>query len=150
MPKDHFDVMVTKPGSNELLKDELKKRFGLSAHEETRETDVLVLKVQNPNPPNLKRHIGDSSDTSWIGGREKVTLRNMSPGGFLYSIEGQLGGPVIDETGLTGRYDLIMEWRPRLGETENDAFKRALSEQLGLELVPERQSIGMLVVDEAK
>ena len=48
MPKERFDVMSTVTGgSGELLKNELKKRFGLTAHRETREIEVLLLKVAN-------------------------------------------------------------------------------------------------------
>jgi uncharacterized protein (TIGR03435 family) len=150
MPDDHFDVMVTMPNYNGLMKDELKKRYGLSAHTETRETDVLVLKVQNPNPPNLKPHRSNGVDdwnSSWIGGNGKVTIRNMPPGGFFTSFESQLNTPVIDETGLTGNYDFSLQWHRARGESDNDAFKRALLDQLGLEFVPDRRPIKMLIVD---
>jgi uncharacterized protein (TIGR03435 family) len=54
---------------------------------------------------------------------------------------------VINETGLKGNYDLKLAWSPAWGAASKDAYRRALSEQLGLELVPGRQSIKMLIVD---
>jgi uncharacterized protein (TIGR03435 family) len=147
IPPDRFDVMATVPNSNQLLKDELKKRYGLSAHPEMRETNVLLLKVQNPNPPNLKRSTLNGI-SSWIGGNGEITIQNQSLGGFFGDIESRLGVPVIDETGLKGRYDLKLRWQQKLlGKFNKDAYQQALSEQLGLELVPSRQPIKMLIVD---
>jgi hypothetical protein len=40
-----------------------------------------------------------------------------------------------------------LSWRPAAGQLETDAFRRALSNQLGLELVPDRQLINMLIVE---
>ena len=147
MPADHFDVMATVRNSNELLKDQLKKQFGLTAHIETREMDVLLLKVQNPNPPNLKRHNGNDRNSMWSGGDKKITIQNEGLGGFFGDIESRVGIPVVNATGIKGRYDLDLDWHPKPGETEKDAYKRALSEQLGLELVPSRQPIKMLIVE---
>ena len=146
-PADHFDVMATIPNSNNLLKDELQKRYGLTAHTEIREMDVLLLKVQNPNPPNLKHRTLNGMST-WVGGNGKIDIRNQDLSGFFSSVGSHLGIPVIDETGLKGRYDLKLEWhQPWLGEFNKDGYKQAISEQLGLELVPSRQSIKVLIVD---
>lgn len=151
MPADHFDIMATVPNSNALLKDELDKRYGISAHTEILETNVLLLRVQNPNPSNLKRRAGNNwMSSSWIGGNGEITLQNQQLGGFFSDIESRLGVPVIDETGLKGHYDLKLKWHQSLlGKFDKDAYKRALSEQLGLELVPSQKSIKMLIVDKS-
>jgi uncharacterized protein (TIGR03435 family) len=150
MPRAHFDVMSTMAGgSSELLKNELKKRFGLTAHPEKRNADVLLLRVQNPNPPNLKRHQQGDSNSSWFGGNGKITIKNNDLGGFFSDVEGRMGAPVINQTGITGRYDLELDWRPKPGETEKDAYRRALLEQLGLELVPANMPMEMLIVEKA-
>jgi uncharacterized protein (TIGR03435 family) len=57
--------------------------------------------------------------------------------------------PVIDETGLTGSYDFDLHWNGR-SNNQNQEIQRALKEQLGLELVPARRSIEMLVVEKTK
>jgi uncharacterized protein (TIGR03435 family) len=150
LPDDHFDVMITSPNYKEQIKNELQKRYGLSAHTETRDVAVLVLKVQNPNPPNLKRSGSLNLNSSWMGSIRKVTIRNMSPHGFFSGFEELLKTPVIDETRLTGNYDLTFQWHPVPGESDDDAFKSALLAQLGLQLFPEQRSIPMLVVDKAQ
>jgi uncharacterized protein (TIGR03435 family) len=151
MPREHFDVMSTMPGGSATpLKDELQKRFHVTAHTETRPADVLVLKVQNPNPPNLKPHNGDDGNSSWVAGNRKTAIRNQQFSGLVYDIESRIGRPVIDETGLTGKYDFEIQWQPRPGESDKDAYLRFLREQLGLELVPATRPIEMLVVEKAK
>ena len=151
MPREHFDVMSTMPSnSRTLLKNELQKRFQLTAHTETRATDVLLLKVQTPDPPGLKPHGSNDGNTSWIGGNGKITIRNEELGGFFGNIESRVGVPVLDETGLKGRYDLQLQWQRGPGESDKDVFLRAVREQLGLELVPATRPIKMLVVEKAK
>ena len=72
---------------------------------------------------------------------------NYSPQTFFGDIESHVGQPVHDRTGLKGNYDIELDWKPRHGETDKDAYQRALLEQLGLELVPSRESIEALVVE---
>ena len=151
VPPDRYDVMATVPGgSGELLKSELKKRYGLTAHSEMREADVLLLKVKNPNPPNLKPDGRSDGNSSWIGGNKEIKIENQDLGGFFGNIESTLGKPVLNQTGLNGRYDLQLKWQPNPGESDKDAFVRALREQLGLELVPSRAPVKMLVVEKVK
>jgi len=83
----------------------------------------------------------------WSGGDKEIKIQNQELNGFFGDIESRVGLPVINETGLKGRYDVELQWRPQPGESEKDAYKRALSEQLGLELIPSRQPIKMLIVD---
>lgn len=151
MPREHFDVMSTMTGgSTTLVKNELQKRFRLTAHPETRDTDVQLLKVQNPNPPGLKPHVGNRNSSS-RGGKGIIKIQNLPLSGFVGgTIESRVGVPVLDETGLTGHYDLQLQWQRGPGESDKDAFVRAVREQLGLELVPATRPIEMLVVEKAK
>ena len=79
----------------------------------------------------------------------------------------QLGRPVIDKTGLTGRYDFTLEWTPEPGEgggpealgfppgtqaapatnTNGPSIFTALQEQLGLRLDSQRGLGELLVLD---
>jgi uncharacterized protein (TIGR03435 family) len=66
---------------------------------------------------------------------------------------------VIDETGLTGLFDVDLQWRPDIGlspdltETAKQriegrpALPAALLEQLGLELRSRRAPVNILVVE---
>jgi uncharacterized protein (TIGR03435 family) len=57
-------------------------------------------------------------------------------------------GPVADETGLTGTYDIELKWSNDVapGDDATSIFT-ALSEQLGLKLERRRVSAEMFVVD---
>jgi uncharacterized protein (TIGR03435 family) len=59
--------------------------------------------------------------------------------------------PVIDQTGLTQNYHIDLKWNERWGQDPNhDALKQALLDQIGLELVPGREPVEMLVVEKVK
>jgi uncharacterized protein (TIGR03435 family) len=64
-----------------------------------------------------------------------------------------LGRPVVDKTGLTGRYNVDLEWTPdRPGATDADDTGAppifvALREQLGLALESGRGPVQMLVMN---
>jgi uncharacterized protein (TIGR03435 family) len=75
------------------------------------------------------------------------------PSGFdvVHELGLQSNLPVIDETRLTNAYDIDFHWNANLKE---DALKkeiqRELSDQLGLQLVPDLRPIEMLVVEKVK
>ena len=72
----------------------------------------------------------------------KTTLPN-----FAIDLEFKLKEMVRNQTGLTNQFEIQLQRQTKNGETENDAFKRAVLDQLGLELVPSREPVEMLVVE---
>ena len=70
---------------------------------------------------------------------------------------GDLGRPVVDQTGLNGRFDFMLEWAPESKgpaatngvppDLEGPTFLEALHEQLGLKLESTKAPIQILVVD---
>jgi uncharacterized protein (TIGR03435 family) len=59
----------------------------------------------------------------------------------------------IDQTGITNVYDIDLTWKVKGRDWTNPTrsmLDRILLDQLGLELVPGREPIGMLVVEKAK
>jgi uncharacterized protein (TIGR03435 family) len=152
MPPERFDLMLTIPNHpREMLQDEIKKRFGLTAHREKRVEDVLILKVNNSDAPGIKVNTDLTGlNSSWMGSDHEDTIKNQHFEGFADSMEGVLNTPVLNQTGLNKRYDIHIKWQAQAGESDKDAFKRALFDQLGLELVPSRSPIEMLVVEKVK
>jgi RNA polymerase sigma factor (sigma-70 family) len=130
-----FDYLVTKTNrAREEFQAEIKKQFGWTAKREIRETDVLLLAVKNPNAPGLKSNSAN-----------KYPMHN-----YVRMMDGFFGKPVLDRTGLTGNYEFSPKL-PRYGlEAGREAYKQALLDQLGLELVPSREPIEMLVVERVK
>jgi uncharacterized protein (TIGR03435 family) len=65
--------------------------------------------------------------------------------------------PVEDRTGLTGRYDLKLEWNPQElatqgtpGTTEGPSLFTALQEQMGLKLERIKTQADFVIVDHAE
>ena len=74
-----------------------------------------------------------------------------------------LDRPVVDQSGLTGRYDFTLEWRPdefqfptlpapqkAAAAAANDALPdlyTAFQEQLGMKLQPAKAPLDVLVID---
>jgi uncharacterized protein (TIGR03435 family) len=61
----------------------------------------------------------------------------------------ELHRPVIDSTGLTGTFDMHLEWTPDPG-TDGLSIFTALREQFGLRLDSARASTEMIVIDRAE
>jgi uncharacterized protein (TIGR03435 family) len=99
-------------------------------------------------------------------GRYRVGARNVpmalienTLAGLGYgNLAGNLGRPVLGQTGLTGTFDFSFEFTPQLsmappspGATSRPesgpTFQEALKEQLGLKLVPETGPVDVLVID---
>ena len=69
---------------------------------------------------------------------------------------GGLDRPVLDETGLTGNYDFVLEFIPQLPpdvtpppdfDTSGPSFQQALASQTGLKLVSQKGPVDVIVVD---
>jgi uncharacterized protein (TIGR03435 family) len=70
-----------------------------------------------------------------------------------------MGGATVDKTRLKGRYDFTLEWEPDDAppmagsdnglppDPGNASIFTALQEQLGLKLEPQKEPIGILVID---
>jgi uncharacterized protein (TIGR03435 family) len=180
LPAGHFDLMLTLPDHpREALQAELKKRFGLVGHLETRDADALVLTIKNTAAPGLARSQGGrggslSSSSSMsssmksisvagtlppavaaqlharnAGSGDQLTMNNQTLADFARYLERRLGQPVSDQTGATNRFDIKLQVQARAGESPPAALKRSLLEQLGLELAPGHAPMQMLVVAKA-
>ena len=81
-------------------------------------------------------------------------MKRLTPGlgtvlpGFETCSTRTLGKPVINETGLDQKYSGHLQWNPQSNPiAELTEIQNAVADQLGLDLVPSRQSIEMLVVE---
>ena len=73
------------------------------------------------------------------------------------SMSNQAGRIIVDKTGLTGGFDIELEFTPdqaaaggqppAAADANLPSLFTALEEQLGLKLVPERRPIEVLVID---
>ena len=107
-------------GSRVALKREVEGRFQVKARQETRETDVLLLKVARRNARGLKpTAIHNGSD--YNVGRVKFMGQPMSD--FVNILEQYFQTPVIDQTGLAGEFDFSLAWNEQPDRKESGRFE---------------------------
>jgi uncharacterized protein (TIGR03435 family) len=154
MPTGEFDFIANLPsGALAALQAEVKKRWGLVAERETLQTNVLILQVDHANAPGLKPGTAANPPQSRYNQDGSFQIPNV-PISFLVSyLENRLQFPVLDQTGLTGSFDVqvpaISPLPPGAGGLASDQIKRlraAFLDQLGLNLMATNAAIEMLVV----
>jgi uncharacterized protein (TIGR03435 family) len=152
-PKGGFDYLVTVPDGLEKLQAEIRKQFGYQAHREVRDVDVFFLRVKNPNASGLKELRAPASTTS-PDSKLLLNWPTAKISDLAYRMEWELSIPVIDQSQLSGNYDMRLEVPPgqQMGKTDEvykAQLRQAILEQLGLELVPGRAPVEFLVVEKA-
>jgi len=101
----------------------LQERYGLKFHRETRDLQVYTI-VVSKSGSKMQPVQTDLPDSK--GGTGRAMMRMSSEGMTLeahgasmeslaHAIAQQLGGTVVDKTGLTGRYDYNLKWAAGTG-----------------------------------
>jgi uncharacterized protein (TIGR03435 family) len=128
-------------------------------------------------PPGGKLPIGDDSfpilrPSSYASGpivlyrqgRARLQASNTTAAMLAEALSRQLDRVVVDETGLTGRYDMTLYWTPDAGEpggSQREAASNdpsapeanlfaAIERQLGLKLVSKKVECDTIVIDRAE
>ena len=139
----------------------LEERFHLKAHKEMRELRVDGVRLANggakmesfvDEPPK------DGSD-HWQGlrsGRGSMQARGATMALLLGTLSSQpeVGGRLlVDQTGLTARYNFKLEWTPmegggaRTDGVDAPTLFTAMEEQLGLKVASTKAKVEVLVID---
>ncbi len=145
-----------------MMQGLLADRFHLKAHFETREMPVYELVVAK-NGPKLKEdpdssHASVGFSPSLIKGKA-ISIQHLIEA--LESVTDIGGRVVVDKTGLSGTYDLLLKWTPLQAVAPSDGLSgtapasdaeaaslfTAIEEQLGLRLVPTKRPGQVLVID---
>jgi uncharacterized protein (TIGR03435 family) len=143
------------PSGNEAaLQKEIERKFGLVGRREIRDADVLLLKIQNADASGLKsaepRRRERNSTSSSRSGAGEFSCRNEQLSDLAWFLEGRFEFPVIDQTGTTNHFDIDLKWNePNWQHLNLDGLKKGLRDQLGLELMPSREPVEMLVLEKA-
>jgi uncharacterized protein (TIGR03435 family) len=148
-PRERYDFITTLDhGSREALRQELKNKLGLVGRTETRDVDVLLLKVRNANAPGLLPPTpGQYCYLNHDGTRAEIKWANEPLSKLCEFLESGSPMPIIDQTGITGNYSVDIKWEEDGQDPQHQALQQVLLEQLGLELVPGHQAVDMLVIE---
>ena len=143
-----------------MLRNLLADRFQLVFHREQREAPAFVVVLSNDKPTLTPTRADPGSMLVAAVGPGSFTGVNVTMSDFAAAMQGAaMDRPVVDETGLAGRWDFMLEWTPdpsQFGGTalpvgrERDrppALFTAIQEQLGLRMESRRTTVAVLVVD---
>lgn len=152
----------------QMLQTMLADRFKLKLHRETRDTQGYVLLVAK-NGPNLKDASGnDEPPFVALNDKGRLVLRGKSRLDLLVQLlvrwvprDGEKPVPIVDRTGLTGKYDYELLFPPpsagQRGTTAGGGeppsasdLSAMLEDQLGLRLQRENVSFEVTVVDQVE
>lgn len=147
LPGGKYDFIANLPaGSMEALQRELKIKFGLTGSRQVRNTDMLLLTVRTPGP-GLKPTEGVGSEDDNFIGPGHCSCHNQPLASLASLLETYFDLPVTDRSALDTKFDIDLDWSEQEFRKNPDDLKRALLEQLGLELTPDRENVDMLVVE---
>jgi len=181
LDRDEFDLAATLPPTatkdefRAMLRNLLVERFHMKLHVELREFPAFEMILTKSGAKlgteaNMRLASGDGFP-QLAPGKPGLSARNSISGGYLLvRIKGQqqpisslakvlrIGAshPIVDKTGLTGRYDFALEFSADLpngagnGQAEPSGIPdlgTALREQLGFQLIEKKLPFDVVVVE---
>lgn len=158
-------VKLTKTQRRQMLQALLADRFRLAVRNETRDVPIYELVVSKGGPrlhafapvngttrgitgPDGRVYSGIST----LGAHGMIVLQGYPISLLADFLKPELGRPVIDKTGLTGKYDISLRWTPDNTPADSPlaggpSLFVAVEEQLGLKLNSTKGPVTTLVVD---
>jgi uncharacterized protein (TIGR03435 family) len=165
--KDRFDIVAkadekyTVDELHAMYQNLLIDRFKLKYHLETKEANAYVLTVDKGGPKMVLDDKPEDYSIPWIPQGYGSVKGTHVPIPYLCWQLGQIlqddERPVVDETGLKGKYDFTLVWLPGNADQFRDklpadVFDRreifsAVRDQLGLKLTAQKGPVTYFVID---
>src|SRR5262245_31356553 len=139
----------------------LVDRFSLKFHKEKKELSAYTLNVGKNGPKMAKNERGGTLPGFGGRGPGAIGVRNSTMTEFASFLQARiLDRPVVDQTGLSGKWDFTLEWRPDPTQAAGanapqlppevaarpDIFT-AFQEQIGLKLESTKTPVEVFVID---
>ena len=150
----------------QMLQALLADRCKMMIHRETKDLPVFSLVIAKTGPKLHEANPDEitSIGTSRNGASELITGKARSIADLARWLSVSLGCPVLDKTGLTGKYDYKLEWTPNDNPAPPDSASdrlpppssadsigpslfTAIQEQLGLKLESGKGPVEIIVID---
>ena len=166
---DRYDILA-KPDTpgvpsvtqlRSMVQKLLAERFGLEFHREKKEISAYVLTVDKAGVKMAKVE-GNRGNLPGFGGQGPGSIRvgNSTMPEFAEFLQARvLERPVVDQTGLTDRYDFTLQWKPDMTGAGPNApalplniedrpdLITAMRQQLGLKIESGKAPVEVLVID---
>jgi uncharacterized protein (TIGR03435 family) len=159
---------LTGAQARQMIQSLLADRFKLVVHDETKDAPIYELQIAKSGSKLPESTPGDGfakgikgpdgnpvpSGYPMLLGRGRLFGQAVSIDSLIDYLKQELERPVVDKTGLTGKYDLSLEWTPD-SMTASDSptgasgpsLFTAVQEQLGLKLISTHGPVKTLVID---
>ena len=143
------------PQYQEMIQKLLAERFGLKFHRDKRDLSIFAITVTKGGPKLAVSKSDPNSvrDQTANGNGVEVTYRftNNSIADFADGMRSFLDRPVVDETGIKGKFDFVLQWT-KDGAVNSDpnappGLFTAVQEQLGLKIEPTKGPAEVLVIE---
>jgi uncharacterized protein (TIGR03435 family) len=171
MSTDRFDIAAQpdtpgEPGPQQLktmVQTLLASRFQLTVHADKRDLSAYVLTVARGGP-KLKQSHGDRNGLPGLlfSGPGYLTVHNATMDDFCQVMQSEvLDRPVVNQTGIEGRWDFLLKWWPdesqfggmyaKLPPLTNPGAPpplfTAVSEQIGLKFETKKTQVNVVIID---
>ena len=171
MDTDKWDIEAKADTPGELNQSQTKlmmqklfaERFGLQVHEEKRKMATFVLSVSKDGPKMTKTTDASLEPSQLLYPSGAIIGKSLTIAALAEMLQNYVfSKPVVDKTGLDGRWDFTLKWSPdntqfpdapesaRHPTDDANAWPplfTAIQEQLGLKLEAEKADVKVLVVD---
>jgi uncharacterized protein (TIGR03435 family) len=169
LPQERFDITAKVDGEGQpnqeqlrtMLKKLLAERFQFASHADTRELPVYTLNLAKGGVKLTKNDPKTQTNGVIFRGPGSVLLNNSNMDDLCRMLQNAaVDRPVVNQTGLGGRYDFSLVWTPDRVQADipnpnaltpkadapPDLFE-AVQQQLGLKLDSAKLRIDVLVID---
>ena len=135
-----------------MLRTLLAERLALKVHIDRKEMSVYAVTVAKGGP----KFSESTTEGAPVFAQTKaeMNLQRVSASELALILTQAFGRPVVDATGLKGRYDIHLDMTPFMNNPGSedivDIMMTALKEQMGLRVESRKEAIDILVVDHAE
>ena len=162
--EERFDIVAKTPTAappadvRVMLQSLLAERFHLELHHQTKELPALVMTVAKSG--HKLKAVETEGTPSFTTGKMNLTGRGATLAQLTNFLSNELRMPVIDETGLTGRFDYFLDINAFITDDirknmpsdgppmeAGGIIAAAVKEQLGLKVDSRKSTVDVLVVD---
>jgi len=160
---NRFDIVAKAPGMADenqmrlMMQTLLADRFALKVHKESRNMQVYAMTLAKGGPKFQE----STTDGAFVLERTNPVIliaHHARMADLANGISGEIGRPVVDATGLKGRYEIHMDVSPYLvkpggGDGQLDVTSilfTGLQDLLGLKLESRKENVDVLVIDHAE
>lgn len=149
-----------------MLQTLLADRFKLQFHREKREMEVMALELPKSGQHKMKRSTVEGPTRNRVDPERGPIVEGARLAELAIELAREVGAPIVDATGLEGRFDFAFNPRKYVEEARasieagnrpvsQEDFQRSLVQniiagELGLKLEPRKHAVEVIVIDRAE